>query len=188
LSNALRAAIPPLLLLLSAAAPAWAQTVDHTAFEQMFGEPVTTSAIGKPQRASEVPVEMDIITADDIRRSGATNIPDVLRFIAGLDVRQYGMEDAAVGIRGYNTALNPRVLVLLDGRQVYHDDYGLTAWPLIPVVLSAIRQIEIIKGPNSALYGFNAVSGVINIVTYDPLLDKVNGFRVSGGSRGEAYG
>lgn len=168
--------------------PVQAQTVDHTAFEQMFGEPVTTSATGKPQRASEVPVEMDIITADDIRRSGATNIPDVLRFVAGVDVRQYGMEDAAVGIRGYNTALNPRVLVLLDGRQVYQDDYGFTVWPLIPVALIAIRQIEIIKGPNAALYGFNAVSGVINIITYDPLLDKVNGFRINGGTQGQRYG
>ncbi len=172
----------------SATHPARAQTVDYTASEQMFGEPVTTSATGKPQRVSEVPVEMDIVTADDIRRSGATNIPDVLRFVAGLDVRQYGMEDASVGIRGYNTALNPRVLVLLDGRQVYQDDYGMTVWPLIPVALSAIRQIEIIKGPNAALYGFNAVSGVINIVTYDPLIDKMSGFRVSGGTQSQAYG
>ena len=182
-----------LLLLASAALPSVAppvraQTVDHTAFEQMFGEPVTTSATGKPQRASEVPTEMEIVTADDIRRSGATNIPDVLRFVAGLDVRQYGMEDFSVGIRGYNTALNTRVLVLLDGRQVYQDDYGITIWPLIPVALSAIRQIEIIKGPSSALYGFNAVSGVINIVTYDPLTDKVNGARVAGGSQSQAYG
>ena len=185
MSNSVRAIA---LLLIAAAIPAQAQTVDHTAFEQMFGEPVTTSATGKPQRASEVPVEMEIITADDIRRSGATNIPDVLRFVAGLDVRQYGMEDAAVGIRGYNTALNPRVLVLLDGRQVYQDDYGMTIWPLIPVALMAIRQIEIIKGPNAALYGFNAVSGVINIVTYDPLIDKVNGFRASGGTQSQGYG
>jgi outer membrane receptor for ferrienterochelin and colicins len=174
--------------LASATVTARGQTVDHTSFEQMFGEPVTTSATGKPQRASEVPVDMDIITADDIRRSGATNIPDVLRFVAGVDVRQYGMQDAAVGIRGYNTALNPRVLVLLDGRQVYQDDYGFTVWPLIPVALSAIRQIEIIMGPNSALYGFNAVSGVINIVTFDPLLDKVNGFRLSGGTQSQRYG
>ena len=177
-----------LFILASAPLPAHAQTVDHTAFEQMFGEPVTTSATGKPQRASEVPTEMDIVTAEDIRRSGADNIPDLLRFVAGLDVRRYGEEDAAVGIRGYNTALNPRVLVLLDGRQVYQDDYGLTVWPLIPVALSAIRQIEIIKGPSSALYGFNAVSGVINIVTFDPLHDKINAVRVNGGSQSQAYG
>ena len=177
-----------LLLLASTAIPAAAQSIDHDAFEQMFGEPVTNSATGQPQRASEVPVEMDIVTAEDIRRSGADNIPDVLRFVAGLDVRRYGGQDAEVGIRGYNTALNPRVLVLLDGRQVYEDDYGATVWPMIPVAMSAIRQIEIIKGPSAALYGFNAVSGVINIVTYDPLTDKVNAAQAEGGSQSQAYG
>ena len=175
-------------VLVLASAPAGAQSVDHTAYEQLFGEPVTTSVTGQPQRANDVPAEMDIVTADDIRRSGADNLPDVLRFVAGLDVRQYGTQDASVGIRGYNTALNPRVLVLLDGRQVYQDDYGLTVWSLIPVALGSIRQIEIIKGPSAALYGFNAVSGVINIVTYDPLDDKVNAVRADGGSQSQAYG
>lgn len=177
-----------LVLLASAAVPLQAQTVDHTAFEQLFGEPVTTSATGKPQRASEVPAEMDIITADDIRRSGGTTIPDVLRSVAGIDVRTYGQVDSAVGIRGYNTALNPRVLVLLDGRQVYQDDYGFTAWPLIPAALGEIRQIEIIKGPSAALYGFNAVSGVINIVTFDPLHDSVNSASASGGTQSQTFG
>ena len=183
-----RSVLAAMLLLASTAIPAGAQSIDHDAFEQMFGEPVTSSATGQPQRASEVPVEMDIVTADDIRRSGADNIPDVLRFVAGLDVRRYGEQDAEVGIRGYNTALNPRVLVLLDGRQVYEDDYGATVWPMIPVAMSAIRQIEIIKGPGAALYGFNAVSGVINIVTYNPLTDKVDAARAEGGSQSQAYG
>ena len=135
-----------MLLIAATAMPASAQSIDRNAFEQMFGEPVTNSATGQPQRASEVPVEMDIVTADDIRRSGADNIPDVLRFVAGLDVRRYGAQDAAVGIRGYNTALNPRVLVLLDGRQVYQDDYGLTIWSLIPVAMGAIRPLRPRKG------------------------------------------
>jgi iron complex outermembrane receptor protein len=176
------------LLLGACVLPARAQTVDYSAAEQMFGEPVTTSVTGKPQRASEAPADMDIVTADEIRRSGADNIPDVLRFVAGLDVRAYGQQNAAVGIRGDNTALNPRVLVLLDGRQVYEDDYGFTVWSLIPVALSEIRQIEIIKGPSAALYGFNAVSGVINIVTYDPLRDKINDLYAEGGTQSQAYG
>lgn len=181
--------LPAMCALLAAPAfPSHAQSLDHAAFEQLFREPVTDSATGKPQRASDVPAEMDIVTAEDIRLSGVDNLPDLLNFVAGLDVRRYGMQDAAVGIRGYNTALNPRVLVLLDGRQVYEDDYGLTVWSLIPVALSAIRQIEIIKGPNSALYGFNAVSGVINIVTFDPLRDKTVAARVEAGSQSLAYG
>ena len=140
------------------------------------------SATGEPQRASDVPADLTIITADEITRSGATTIPDVLRLVAGIDVRSYGVADSAVGIRGDNTALNPRVLVLLDGRQVLQNDYGLTVWQLIPVALGDIRQIEIIKGPNSALHGFDAVSGLINIITYDALDDHVNAARVEGGS------
>jgi outer membrane receptor for ferrienterochelin and colicins len=67
-----------------------AQSVDYGALERLFGEPVTTSAAGWPQKVSAAPANMVIITQDDIRRSGANNIPDVLRFVAGLDVRRYG--------------------------------------------------------------------------------------------------
>jgi iron complex outermembrane receptor protein len=70
-------------------------------------------------------------------------------------------------------------LVLVDGRQVYVDDYGYVAWQEIPVQLAEIRQIEIVRGPASALFGFNATSGVINIITYDPLYDSTN--VISGG-------
>lgn len=179
------------LLLLSCLCfgePSVAQTVDYTNAEAMFGEPVTASVTGKPQRASEAPANITILTSEDIRRSGATDIPGALRFVPGLDVRRYGQFQAAVGIRGYNTAANPRVLVLVDGRQVYNDDLGYTVWAMIPVTLSEIRQIEIIRGPNAALYGFNAVSGVINIVTFDPLRDRKSGFSVVGGTQSTAYG
>ncbi len=169
-------------LLLVCMSQAHAQTMEYGSLEQLFGEPVTMSATGEPQRASDAPANLTIITADEITKSGAETIPDVLRFVAGIDVRSYGVADSAVGIRGGTTALNPRVLVLLDGRQVLQDDYGLTVWQLIPVALQDIRQIEIIKGPNSALYGFDAVSGVINIITYDSLDDHVNAARVDAGS------
>lgn len=163
-------ALPFLATLL--AGPAAAQSVAHGALEDLFGEPVTTSATGKPQRASDVPANMEIITADDIRRSGADNIPDILRFVSGLDVRRYGFAAADVGVRGYNETSNPRLLVLVNGQQVYLDDLGRTQWYTLPVVLEEIRQIEVVKGPNTALFGFNAASGVINIVTFDPLRDK----------------
>ncbi len=151
-----------------------AQTLDYGAMEQMFGEPVTTSVTGKPQRAQDAPANIEIVTQDDIRRSGATTIPDVLRFVTGIDVRETGIGSEEVGIRGYNQASNPRLMVLVDGRQVYMVDYGRIVWSAIPVQLDEIRQIEVIKGPNSALYGFNAVGGVINIITYDPRKDPLN--------------
>ncbi len=167
-------------------AAARAQAVDYGTLEQIFGEPITTSATGKPQRASEVPADMTIITADDIRRSGADNIPDILRFVTGIDVRSYSFADTQVGLNGYDSPTNSRLLVLVDGRQVYIDNLGYEAWNTIPVQLDEIRQIEVVRGPTSALFGFNAASGVINIVTYDPLLDKVNAVTVRGGNL--AYG
>lgn len=150
-----------------------AQSLDHGALEELFGEPVTTSATGAPQRESRVPVTMVIVTADEIRRSGARDIPEVLRKVVGIDVLRWGGNQADVAIRGYNQAFSPRLLVLTNGRQVYADFYGYTPWATLPVELAAIRQIEVVKGPNAALFGFNAVGGVINIVTYNPVYDDV---------------
>ena len=170
--------------------PAHAQTIDYSTLEQMFREPITTSATGQAQRARDVPANMVIITQDDIRRSGADNIPDILRYITGIDVATSAIAGSDVGVRGFNQTDNPDLLVLIDGREVYLDDYGYVDWGALPVALSSIRQIEVVKGPNSALFGFNAVSGVINIITYDPLLDHENSVTGAGGTQNlrEAYG
>jgi outer membrane cobalamin receptor len=154
--------------------PAQAQSIDYGSLEQLFQGPVTTSATGSPQRAEDVPVNMTIITADDIRRSGARDIPGVLRLVGCVDVMQWGSDNSDVSIRGYDQAYAARTLVLIDGRQVYADYYGVIPWSALPVELSAIRQIEVVKGPNSALFGFNATGGVINIITYNPRYDDVN--------------
>jgi len=176
------------LLLLSGLAPARAQSVDHQAMEQLFGEPITTSVTGKPQRVADAPANIEIITQDDIRRSGATSIPDVLAFVTGVDVRSYGPGAADVGIRGYNQSANAHLMVLINGRQVYMVDYGRILWASLPVQMDEIRQIEVIKGPNSALYGFNAVGGVINIITYDPLTEAIDTATLRGGTQGHASG
>ena len=168
--------------------PAVAQSIDYGAFEELFGEPVTTSATGTPQRASLVPTDMEIVTADMIRRSGATDIPDVLAHVVGVDVLRWGITSADVAIRGYDTPFSPRLLVLVNGRQVYLDDWGRTEWDAIPVQLAEIRQIEVVKGPNTALFGFNAAAGVINIVTYNPLYDTVNTASVTAGTQAFVQG
>ena len=160
--------------VLLAGVPAQAQTVNYGGLQEMFGEAVTTSATGKPQRESEVPATMEIITADDIRRSGATNLPTILSRLSGVDVWNYGPTSSDVSIRGYSQPYSPRQLVLINGRQVYLDTYGYTAWQTLPIDISEIRQIEVVKGPNTALFGFNAASGVINIITFNPLYDNVN--------------
>ncbi len=181
-------AIITLIAITLGAAGAAAEEFDYGQYEALFGEPVTTSATGSPQRLSETPVDMEIITAEDIAHSGADNVPDILRFVAGVDVRRYGFSDADVGIRGYNQANSPRVLVLINGRQVYIDFHSYTAWAALPIQIEEIRQIEVIKGPNAALFGFNAVGGVINIITFDPLYDKVNEGTVRVGTQRQAQG
>ena len=113
-----------------------AQSMDYGALESLFGEPVTTSVTGSPQRASEVPASMTIITADEIRRSGARDLPGVLRHVAGVDVLQWTNDQADVAVRGYNQGSSPRLLVLIDGRQVYTDYSGYTPWSTLPIVLA----------------------------------------------------
>jgi iron complex outermembrane receptor protein len=155
------------LLLAPTAAPA--QSVNYSELEQMFGEPVTTSVTGKPQRISDAPAALTIITRDDIRRSPANDIPGLLQAYAGIDVVRWTGGQSDVTIRGGVQPYNPRLLVLVNGRQAYLDHYGLTNWAGLGVQLAEIQQIEIVRGPNSALFGFNAVSGVINIITVNPL-------------------
>ena len=159
------------------------QSLDYGALEQLFREPVTTSVDGSPQRVGDVPATMEIITAEDIRRSGAKDIPGVLRHAGGVDTLEWANDNIDVSVRGYDQAVSARLLVLVDGRQVYTDDYGYTPWSSVPVELGMIRQIEIVKGPNSALFGFNAAGGVINIITYNPLYDTVNTASTSGGTQ-----
>ena len=172
------------LCFIAVSAPAFADTLNYQLFEELFNEPVTTSAIGSPQRRSEVPATMNIITADDIRRSGAITIPQILSRVAGIDLYTWSSNSADIAIRGLNQGSSNRVLVMVNGRENYTDSAGSFAWQWIPVRLEEIRQIEVIKGPASALYGFNAASGVINIITYNPQHDKVNAERLTVGPDG----
>lgn len=169
-SKILNAGVVSVAVLLSANAQA--QTIDYGSFEMLFGEPITTSATGKPQRASEVPATMIIITSEEIRRSGRTNVGMVLRDYAGIETLQPSSFRVDVGIRGGIQPFNPLLLVMVNGRQVYLDHFGMVNWDGLGVELGEIRQIEVVKGPQGALFGFNAVLGVINIVTYNPLFDE----------------
>lgn len=167
---------------------ALAQSVDYGSLEELFGEPITTSATGTPQKVSEAPANMTIITADEIRQSGSRQIPEILERVPGLDILQSGLNAFDVGVRGYQQPFQPRLLVLVDGRQVFLDDYSRTAWENIPVNVDDIRQIEIVKGASSALFGSNAAGGVINIVTYSPIYDNNNVAAISLGTQNEVTG
>lgn len=127
---------------------------------------VTASRYG--QNPLDSPSTVSVITDLDIQLSGATNIPDLLRRVAGVDVMSLSASQPDLSIRGFNRELSNKVLVLIDGRTVYMDVLGAVYWSHLPISLHEIERIEIIRGPGSAVYGANAVTGVINIITRTP--------------------
>lgn len=159
------------------------QTIDYGSLEELFGEPVTEGATGTPKRGSEAPINMTIITADEIARSGARDIPEVLRRVGGVDVQRLGQTGANIGIRGRNQD-GQRLRVLINGRDTFRAYEGTTAWAALPVTMEEIRQIEVVRGPATALYGANAVTGVINIITFNPVYDSKNQVAVRVGDNG----
>ena len=183
----MRAATVLSVSFIASTAQALDQHMDHGGLSFLFGESVTTSATGLPQRASDVPVSMDIITEDEIERSGLRSIPEILARFSSLDIVRYTDGQSEIGIRGSAQPMNPQLLVLVNGRQTYIDAYGLTAWPSLPVEIDEIRQIEVVKGPNTALFGSNAFGGAINIVTFNPLYDRRSAGSVTVGT-GPSHG
>ena len=131
-------------------------------------EETVVTASRRAQSTLEAPNATTVITAEEIRMSGATSLPELLRRVPGAEVMVMGVGSANVSIRGFNQRLANKVLVLLDGRTEYQDFLGLTLWSAIPVGLDEIERIEVIRGPGSALYGANAMLGVINIITRTP--------------------
>jgi len=130
--------------------------------------PVVVTASLKEQPVSEAPAAVTVISAEEIRQSGALTVPDVLRMVSGVDVVSISARDQQVGIRGFAGPVHNKVLVMVDGRTVYTDFVGDVYWQALPVGMEEIERIEVIKSPISSLYGANAFSGVINIITREP--------------------
>jgi iron complex outermembrane receptor protein len=119
----------------------------------------------RPEKLSETPAAIYVITGEDIARSGVTTIPEALRMAPGVDVARADSNSWAISIRGLNSTLANKLLVMIDGRAVYNPLFGGTYWELQDLPLSTIDRIEIIRGPGGTLWGANAVDGVINIIT-----------------------
>src|SRR3984893_12742179 len=124
-----------------------------------------TSVAKEPQRLLQAAAAIQVITADDIRRSGASSIPEALRLADNLQVAQINAHDWAISARGFNANLANKLLVLVDGRAVYTPLYGGVLWNVQDCLLADIDRIEVISGPGGTLWGANAVNGVINIIT-----------------------
>ena len=120
------------------------------------------------QPISQAPANVYVITDEDIRHSGATDLPTVLRRVPGLEVMQMSGAEFNVSARGNNQPFANKMLVLVDGRSIYNDIQAVVWWKAIPVTLPEIKRIEVLKGPASSIYGFNASDGIINIITKSP--------------------
>ncbi|MGA8145801.1 MAG: TonB-dependent receptor [Candidatus Acidiferrales bacterium] len=124
-----------------------------------------TSVSKTEQKLSRTASAVFVITQDDIQRSGATNIPDLLRMVPGADVAQINANTWAVSARGLNGEFSNELLVMVDGRTVYIPTFGGVFWDVLDMPLEEIERIEVIRGPGGAVWGANAVNGVINIIT-----------------------
>ena len=142
-----------------------------------------TSVAKEPQKLLQAAASIQVITAEDIRRSGATSIPEALRLADNLEVAQINAHDWAISARGFNANLANKLLVLIDGRAVYTPLYGGVLWNVQDYLLQDIDRIEVISGPGGTLWGANAVNGVINIVTKSA--SDTQGLYASGGGGNE---
>ncbi len=124
-----------------------------------------TSVSKRPERLMDAAAAVQVITSEDIRRSGATNIAELLRLVPGVQVARVNSNTWAVGVRGFTSTLSRSLLVLIDGRSVYSPLFAGVYWDVQDTLLNDIDRIEVIRGPGATLWGANAVNGVINIIT-----------------------
>jgi iron complex outermembrane recepter protein len=124
-----------------------------------------TSVSKRPERLSETASAIQVITQEDIRRSGATRLPEALRLASNLEVAQRDSRQWAISARGFNNTLANKMLVLIDGRTVYTPLFAGVFWDVQDTLLEDIDRIEVISGPGATQWGANAVNGVINVIT-----------------------
>jgi len=124
-----------------------------------------TSVSKRTQKVADAAAAVFVITQDDIRRSGATSIPEALRLAPGIEVARIDENKWAIASRGFNGRFDNKLLVLIDGRSVYTPLFSGVYWNVQDVLLEDVDRIEVIRGPGATLWGANAVNGVINIIT-----------------------
>jgi iron complex outermembrane receptor protein len=194
-----------LLLLILAAAPAgWTQEAGTNAETATASSPKSrlsdlatmsledltrlevTSVSKHKEKLTDAPAAVYVITGEDIRRSGVTSIAEALRMAPGLEVARVDAHDWAITSRGFNELYANKLLVLIDGRSVYTPVFSGVQWDVQDTLLGDIDRIEVIRGPGAALWGANAVNGVINITTKSA--KDTQGGNVSGGYGSEERG
>lgn len=175
------------------AAEQTAQTGDASdSLKQMslaqLGNVSVTSVSKEPERLMRAPAAIYVLTAEDIRRSGATTIPDALRLVPGVEVARIDSDHWSVGIRGFGSEFSKSVLVLIDGRSVYSPLFAGVYWNVQNVMLEDVDRIEVVRGPGGTIWGSNAVNGVINIITKSAKDTRGTLVSSEGGNVDEGYG
>ena len=155
-----------------------------TAIIQMETYVVTASR--RRERVEDAPAAISVITKQDIRRESNTNLGDYMKTTKGIDFTQSGIDSYNMTARGFNSSFSSRLLSLTDGRMANVPSLRLTAYNVIPVSFEDVEQIEIVLGPSSALYGPNAHSGVLNIITSSPLRSTGTTINIQGGLLNQA--
>lgn len=141
---------------------------DHAIFEMSLEELLNIEVVSvskRSQRLNKVPSAVFVISGEDIRRSGATSIPEALRMAPGVQVARIGTDKWSISIRGFNGRFSNKLLVLMDGRSVYTPLSSGVIWSQQDTFIEDIDRIEVVRGPAATLWGVNAVNGVINIIT-----------------------
>lgn len=172
-----------ILAAFAANAHATAAAIDDLSLEDLVKTDVT-SVSRKTQSLADVAAAAFVISSEDIRRSGAQALPDVLRMAPGIEVAQIDSGRYAVSARGFNGRFANKLLVLVDGRSIYSPLFSGVVWELDPVPLEDIERIEIIRGAGAVMWGTNAVNGVINIITRHSRNQAGGALSVGAGTRG----
>jgi len=164
-----------LLLILMIASPDWARGFDEDEIPSIddfmdlsledLANTEVISVSKKPEKLAETAAAIHVITQEEIRRSGATSIAELLRMVPGIHVAKIDSHTFAVSARGFTGEFANKLLVLIDGRSVYTPLFSGVYWGLLDTLLDDIERIEVIRGPGASVWGANAVNGVINIIT-----------------------
>ncbi|ABK44872.1 TonB-dependent receptor, plug [Magnetococcus marinus MC-1] len=155
--------------------------------ELMSMDLVVSSASRRDERLAESAAAIFVISREAIQRSGAEHIPELLRMVPGLQVARVDASKWAVSARGFNGQFSNKLLVLMDGRSLYNPLYSGVRWDLQSISLNDIERIEVVRGPGGALWGANAVNGVINILTRHAKESRGNQLSVGGGNQHQGH-
>jgi outer membrane receptor protein involved in Fe transport len=151
-----------------APAPVQAQPLVQREDETAVDDIVVVTASRREEQLLNAPATMSVLTEESIANLPAHSVTDLLRLVPGLNTVQSSARDVNVTSRAATGTLSDSLLVLLDGRSIYQDFFGFVAWDFLPVDTTEIKQIEVIRGPASAVWGANAMTGVVNVITKTP--------------------